>query len=172
MLSPIIEYLFAQNKLGGVRLCHPSRLQFILDLPAGTIVTFDLAPPASYWGAIKYSGTIGDEVVPNTVRMEASQSGDMYIDGEVTSDWMREYLAYFVYFTTRSPLHILMENTSNLAQRFVGTQWSLLIPDKDSYEELLAHIKAYSEVTANALAVEANRLLAIVAGEKPKPQGY
>ena len=151
-LPAVIEYLFSLNKPTGGRSCHSNRLQFNVPfLPPFVQFAYALAPPSGAYAAIKYQMTYGPEIVPGNLYVEATQGGDMYVQGFISADWINIINDYFILFTTAQPIYTKTINYSNLAQVFWGTQWNLLIPSEQDYDIILGHLKEYSTESTNDL---------------------
>ena len=151
-LPAIIEYLFSLNRPTGGRLCHPNRLQFHIPfLPPLVQFGYSLAPPSGAYAAIKYQMTYGGEMIPGNIYVEATQGGDQYVVGFISSDWINIVNDYFVLFTTAQPIYTKTINYSTLAQVFWGTQWNLLIPSEQDYDGIIAHLAEYGTEETNNL---------------------
>lgn len=159
MMPTIIEYLLAVTGDKG-NLAFPSRWQFIVPrIVPGQRIDWSLSPPLGAYAGIKYAFTNSAEMVPGTLYMEISQAGSKYVMGTVESDWTRDYLGYFVFFTDREPINVQLTNVSVLTQRFVATQWNILIPNEQQFGEVLKHVKAMSSVGTLAEQQKCNDLL-------------
>ena len=168
MLSEVIAYLAAQRTAGGGGpICYTSRAQSLIRvLPPGVRVNFTIAPPQNMYAAIKYDSTASGDLMPGTLWMEATQAGNTYESGEVNDDWIRDYMTYYILFTQAEPIYFSLWNMSTLNQRFLATQWAILIPTENEYLEIIKHLRDYSKIATLDIAREANRLLeAISRGE-------
>lgn len=167
-LSPIIEFLLSQNRPTGGRLCHSNRLQFQIPfIPPNTQFTWALSPPSNAYAAIKYAYSVGSEVIPNTVYTEATQGGDMYVVGFIASDWIANVIDYFIIFTEAQPIYTNTINYSTLAQCQYGTQWNVLIPSEEDYEEIMHRLDAYAARASERLQMEANSYLKEMVKKQP-----
>jgi hypothetical protein len=159
MLSPIIEYLFAQNRLTGERLCHPDRLGYYMEIPPLMTVYFTLVPSHNSYAAIKYASTISDDAVPGAFLFYTYQGGDPYGPGVDYPDWTREFLPYFVLFSTGMPIQVKMVNLTNMNQQVSGGQWNLIISTEENYREVIKRLDQYCGVADRANQQEAIKLL-------------
>lgn len=160
MFSPIVEYLLAQSRPGVGFLCYNSRWQWIIPLiPPRVTVSFSLAPPFGAYAAIKYALTITADTMPGAIHVQATQSGNKFLDGYIEDDWTREYTTYFVVFTHSDPIYAQVRNDSSLSQREIATQWNIIIPSEADYKRVIELIKEYSMVTSTELSRQANDLL-------------
>lgn len=167
MLPALIEYLSSQEGPRGGRLCRPGRLQFTVPvIPPFAQINFLTLPPIGADYAIKFA--MSYDCVPGALYVETTQAGDMYVRGTIEASWMREEWApYYVLYSKSDPLVVLLRNTTPLNQRFIGTQYILIIDTADNLNTVRQHLAAYSAVETNRLLVSMENSLKKLAGPSP-----
>lgn len=163
MLSQIIEYLSAQG------LARPARLQFVMPIvPAGMQINFSLAPPLGAYAAIKYG--MSYYTVPGSIYLEVTQAGNKYSMGTIEADHMRELIPYWIMYTVREPIMVLLQNISPLSQKVIGTQFMILIDTDVLLERVKKEIAALGTSESVQLAKQANALLEAICRGEPTPR--
>jgi len=160
MLPQIIEYLSSQG------LCRPARTQYKLPMiPALTQLSFSISPPLGVYAAVKYGITYN--CVPGTLYLEVTVSGDKYVEGTVEIDLMREIVPYWIVYTIREPITLVIWNLSPLQQFLIATQFEILIDTDVAMEKVKKEMAALSASESISLSKQANALLSAIYHREP-----
>lgn len=114
-----------------------------------SIARITAEPGPSYYAGIHFATSIA--CLPDRINLSMGNSGEVYFEGLITEEEMREAMGHFILFTHAQPIDFSVSNLSALNQVVNLTIDLLLITNENDLKLVRQHIEAYSALGTNLL---------------------
>lgn len=157
-LPRIIEHLLAYDPLNAQ--IGQGTDQTIATIPPLTRIILEKLPLSNDYADIVYMAKLDSCMIPNVFNIEASFTGKQLVTGVATEGMLEILLDSFVVISRAQPARLIVENTSNLQQRYSGVLFFISISTKEVMDKVLVMLKRVStSESSEELLSQANRLL-------------
>ena len=135
-LPPAIEFLGAQSGISGNKLCHFGILYTEVVIPALTTVRWTQSPRGSTYGSYLFRLQVDPSVVPGAFRVRVQQAGARPYEGNLHGGTSYQHVDYFLRLTGATPTLVELANLTNLNQRWISYDQSLIVETEEDWKEL------------------------------------
>ena len=135
-LSPAIEFLAAQKSESGHPLCQFGTSQVIVVFTPLRTISWTVVPPAPAFANYAFRVLLDESIPVGVFQISVRQSGAQPYAGIPYTSFLGRHIDYFIRVSNASPLVNLVTNLTNLNQRFISYDQSLVVRTQDAWDEL------------------------------------
>jgi len=142
-LSPAIEFLGAQEGPAGNKLCHYAVTYIEGIIPANTTARWSAAPAGGTYGSYMFRLLADPSIVPGAFRVRVQQAGARPYEGVFHVGPAAHHVDYFLRLTSSEPVITEISNLTNLNQRWIDYDQSLIVSTEEDWKELERRLAFY-----------------------------